>query len=104
MCLGIIGSADANTALAGASPYLEMMGIVTGGWMLARSALAATAVADGDGGGFDAGFLAQKVVTARFWATQVLPRAAGLAPAVTAGPHDLLASVFTGTDARVSIG
>ncbi|MET0145284.1 MAG: acyl-CoA dehydrogenase [Ilumatobacteraceae bacterium] len=102
--LGINGSADANNALAGASPYLEMMGIVTGGWMLARSALAATAVADGDGGGFDAGFLAQKVVTARFWATQVLPRAAGLAPAVTAGPHDLLASVFTGTDARVSIG
>ena len=31
-------------------------------------------------------FLDQKLVTARFFATQVLPQAAGLLPAVTAGP------------------
>jgi hypothetical protein len=83
---------DPNNALAGASPYLRMCGIVTGGWLLARSAAAAQrALAEGRG---DAGFLTQKVLTARFYAEQLLPQAAGLAPAVTAGPEDLLAAVF----------
>ena len=86
------GPADPNISLAGASPYLRMCGIVTGGWLLARSAAAAQrARAEGRG---DAGFLAQKVVTAKFYAEQLLPQAAGLAPAVTAGPGDLLAAVF----------
>ena len=86
------GPADPNNSLAGASPYLRMCGIVTGGWLLARSAAAAQrARAEGRG---DAGFLAQKVVTAKFYAEQLLPQAAGLAPAVTAGPGDLLAAVF----------
>ena len=35
------GAGDPNGALAGATPYLRMAGIVTGGWLLARSALAA---------------------------------------------------------------
>ncbi len=84
--------ADTNNSLAGASPYLRMCGIVTGGWLLARSAAAAQrSLAEGRG---DAGFLAQKVVTAKFYAEQLLPQAAGLAPAVTAGPGDLLAAVF----------
>jgi len=84
--------ADPNNSLAGASPYLRMCGIVTGGWLLARSAAAAQrSLAEGKG---DAGFLAQKVVTAKFYAEQLLPQAAGLAPAVTAGPGDLLAAVF----------
>ena len=39
-------------------------------------------------------FLDQKVVTAHFFATQVLPQAAGLLPAVTAGPADLFAATF----------
>ena len=83
------GSADANNALAGASPYLRMSGIVIGGWLLTRSALAAAALRDGGDSGFSDEFLAQKLVTARFYATQLLPQAAGLAPAVTAGPRDL---------------
>ncbi|MGH9111163.1 MAG: acyl-CoA dehydrogenase [Acidimicrobiales bacterium] len=86
------GLADVNNALAGATPYLRMCGIVTGGWLLARSALAASRALD-DGKG-DADFLRQKVVTARFYAEQLLPQAAGLAPAVQAGPADLLAAVF----------
>jgi 3-(methylthio)propanoyl-CoA dehydrogenase len=86
------GLADPNNALAGATPYLRMCGIVTGGWLLARSALAASrALADGNG---DEGFLRQKIVTARFYAEQLLPQAAGLAPSVQAGPADLLAAVF----------
>ena len=65
------------------------MGLVTGGWLLARSALAARSAA-----GFSDEFLAQKLVTAHFYATQILPQAAGLAPAVTAGAGDLTAAVL----------
>jgi hypothetical protein len=48
----------------------------------------------GDADGFSDEFLAQKVVTARFYATQLLPRAAGLSSAVTAGPADLFAAAL----------
>jgi alkylation response protein AidB-like acyl-CoA dehydrogenase len=76
-------------ALAGATPYLRLFGIVTGGWLLARSAVAACELlASGDG---DPAFLADKVTTARFYATQLLPAARGLVPAVTAGAGDLFA-------------
>ncbi|MCU1378906.1 MAG: acyl-CoA dehydrogenase [Acidimicrobiales bacterium] len=76
-------------ALAGATPYLRMFGIVTGGWLLARSAVAARELlASGEG---DLAFLADKVVTARFYAEQLLPAARGLLPAVTAGAGDLFA-------------
>jgi 3-(methylsulfanyl)propanoyl-CoA dehydrogenase len=88
------GARDPNNLLAGASPYLRMAGMVTGGWLLTKSALAAAELLDGDGGGFSDGFLRQKLVTARFYATQLLPQAVGLASAVTAGPGDLLATTF----------
>src|SRR5690606_14817834 len=84
------GLADPLNALAGASPYLRMCGIVTGGWLLARSAQAAQRLLDAGEG--DAAFLRQKLVTARFYAEQLLPQAGGWAPAVTAGPGDLLAA------------
>ncbi len=73
------GSADAPAAFAGAVPYLKLMGIVTGGWLMAKSALAA---ADGAG---DAGFNAAKRATARCYAEQVLPAAPALLPAVMGG-------------------
>jgi 3-(methylthio)propanoyl-CoA dehydrogenase len=86
------GAANPGSALAGATPYLRMCGIVTGGWLLARSALAAARALD-EGRG-DPAFMRQKIVTARFYADQLLPQAAGLAPAVTAGPADLADAVF----------
>ena len=78
---------EPNDALAGATPYLAMFGLVTGGWLLARSALAAHRLLAGGGGGGDgdAGFLAQKIATARFYCQELLPEAVGLLPAVTAG-------------------
>jgi len=85
------GLEDVRHALAGATPYLRQFGIVAGGWLLAESALAADEVAAAGGGGFDEGFLAAKRTTARFYATQLLPQAAGLAGAVTAGFEDLMA-------------
>jgi alkylation response protein AidB-like acyl-CoA dehydrogenase len=76
-------AAKPNDALAGATPYLRMFGLVTGGWLLARSALAAQQLlVDGHG---DKAWLQEKIATARFYAEQLLPQAAGLASAVTAG-------------------
>jgi alkylation response protein AidB-like acyl-CoA dehydrogenase len=86
------GLADPTNALAGATPYLRMCGIVVGGWLLARSARAARRLLDAGEG--DADFLRQKLVTAKFYAEQILPQASGLAPAVTAGPADLFAATF----------
>jgi len=86
------GLANPVDALAGATPYLRMCGVVVGGWLLARSAQAASRLlADGQG---DADFLRQKLVTTRFYVDQVLPQVHGLVPAVTAGAGDLTAASF----------
>jgi 3-(methylthio)propanoyl-CoA dehydrogenase len=82
------GQAEPNDALAGATPYLRMSGLVVGGWLMARSALAASRLLR-DAGGSDAIFLREKMGTARFYAGQLLPEAAGLLPAVTAGAGPL---------------
>jgi len=82
------GPDEPNDALAGATPYLRLAGLVIGGWLMARSALAASRLlrtADGA----DAAFLQEKIDTARFYAGQLLPQAAGLLPAVTAGAGPL---------------
>jgi alkylation response protein AidB-like acyl-CoA dehydrogenase len=81
-----IGMENPVDVLAGATPYLRLLGIVVGGWLLCRSA-AVAAEADG----LDAGFVADKVVVARFYAEQLAPQARGLLPAVTAGAGDLFA-------------
>jgi alkylation response protein AidB-like acyl-CoA dehydrogenase len=83
------GMEDPNEALAGATPYLEMFGLVAGGYYLARSAVIARDLMEA--GGADASFLEAKIVTARFYCEQLLPRTAGLAPAVMAGKRDLFA-------------
>jgi 3-(methylthio)propanoyl-CoA dehydrogenase len=85
---------DPNNAFAAATPYLRLAGIVTGAWALTKGAIAAAALRASDGGGFSTEFLDQKVVTAHFFATQVLPQARGLLPAVMAGPADLFAATF----------
>jgi alkylation response protein AidB-like acyl-CoA dehydrogenase len=88
------GLTDPNNALAGATPYLRMSGIVTGAWLLARSALVARQLLDAGATGADARRLEQKIVTARFFCDQILPQAVGLLPAVTAGPADLQAAAL----------
>jgi len=81
------GQAEPNDALAGATPYLRLFGQVVGGWLMARSALAAFRLLPGAGS--DAAFFQEKISTARFYAGQLLPQAAGLLPAVTAGAGPL---------------
>ena len=81
--------ANPRAAHAVAVPYLELWGLVTGGWQLGRGALvAAKHLQDGIG---DAGFLAAKIQTARFYAESLLPRASSLAQAVTGGGESVLA-------------
>jgi alkylation response protein AidB-like acyl-CoA dehydrogenase len=83
------GMADVRNALAGATPYLRMFSLVTGGWLMARQALVAHAhLAAGTG---DAGLMGAKLVTARFYAEQLLPAVKGLQSPVTAGFDDLFA-------------
>jgi alkylation response protein AidB-like acyl-CoA dehydrogenase len=83
-----IMAAEPADALAGAAPYLRLVGVVLGGWLMARQALAATArLASAQA---ERAFLEAKVVTARFYCTQLLPQAAALVPAVTAGAPDLV--------------
>jgi alkylation response protein AidB-like acyl-CoA dehydrogenase len=84
------GQAEPNGALAGATPYLRLFGLVIGGWLMARSALAASQLLNsGDGPGTV--FLHEKISTAQFYAQQLLPQASSLLPAVTAGARPLFA-------------
>jgi len=83
------GKTEPNDALAGATPYLRMSGLVVAGWLMARSALAAARLLRSTGGGSDAVFLREKIGTACFYTGQLLPQAAGLLPAVTAGAAPL---------------
>jgi alkylation response protein AidB-like acyl-CoA dehydrogenase len=75
---------DPNAILSGSSPYLRMWGLVVGGWLMARSALAAPAASDRE-------IADTQLVLARFYAEQLLPAAAGLLSAATAGSEDLFA-------------
>ncbi len=74
------GARDPNGALAGSSPYQRMWGLVVGGWLLAKGALAEV------GTGEDT-----RLVVARFYAGQLLPQVSGLLAAATAGAEDLFA-------------
>ena len=74
---------DPARALAGSAPYLRLMGIVTGGWLMARSALAAERRL-GEGVG-DPRFATAKIATARVFAEHFLAIAPALLPAIRGG-------------------
>jgi alkylation response protein AidB-like acyl-CoA dehydrogenase len=77
------GQAD---GLAGATAYLDLLGILAGGWLLAKGALAAARhLGNGDEGVWWSG----RLVIAHFFGEQVLARAPGILAAVTAGAGDL---------------
>jgi hypothetical protein len=74
---------DPDAAAAGATPYLRLFATTLGGFLLARSALAArgTVLAD------------SKHASATFYVGQLLPPATALLPAVTAGSAPLAAEL-----------
>ncbi|MEX2424855.1 MAG: acyl-CoA dehydrogenase [Acidimicrobiia bacterium] len=86
---GRLEEAEYDDALAGATPYLDLMGTLAGGWLMARSWLEADRMLEADEG--DPDFLTTKKATASFYLTQLLPKANGLVPAVTAGSQPLAA-------------
>jgi hypothetical protein len=82
---GFLLDADPGDAMAGATPYQEMLGTLAGGYYLARQAEAAIDEANDDP------WLAAKVSTARFYAATILPPVSGMVGAVTAGSDTVFA-------------
>lgn len=76
---------DPRVVLAGATPYLRALGLVTGGWLMAQAANIA-----GDGANDDE-FYKAKMTTARFYAANMLPQVAGFTRAAMAGADDIMA-------------
>ena len=76
-------AADMPRALAGSVPYLRMLGTISGGWLLAKGALAAQQALGQRSS--QASFLEAKLMTARFFAEHRLAGAPGLLPAVAGG-------------------
>ena len=87
--LAMNGMQDPNQAAAGATPYLRMLGTITGGFFLAKSALAASQLLEE--GSYDKEFLEAKIDTARFYAEQLLPLGTALLGQITAGKETLFA-------------
>jgi hypothetical protein len=79
---------DVRAVAAGAVPFLRLMGIVSGGWMMARAALVAQGkIAAGDADPF----FPAKIATAHFYADHVMAAVAGLAQEVVQGGASALA-------------
>jgi len=80
------GLADPNNALAAASPYLRLLGTVVCGGLMAKAAMAANEhLAE------DEDYHRARIVSAKFFGEQLLPPAAALEGAITAGAADLFA-------------
>ncbi|MBT7943238.1 MAG: acyl-CoA dehydrogenase, partial [Alphaproteobacteria bacterium] len=82
-----------DSVASGAVPYLELMGTTTGGWLMARAALAAHKRLSG---GEDSPFLREKMRSSRFFADQILIRAPVLAATVTRGWAAVMRESATG--------
>ncbi len=81
----INGLETPSDRMAGATPYLEMFGTLCGGYYLARQAIVAHKNARDDA------WMAAKVATAQFYATNLLCRVHGLATPATSGDSLLYA-------------
>ena len=74
-----------KTVSAGSVHYLKLLGLVAGGWLMARGALTAEQkLASGDG---NPAYLNGKLITARFFADQMLIQADMLASQFMSGAN-----------------
>ena len=80
------GMANPDNAGAGAYAYMDLMGLVTLGWMWLKMARAASE-ASGDEG---ADFYEAKLITARFYAERELPLSTALRRKIEAGAETLM--------------
>ena len=83
----IVAEKNPHAAFAGAVPFLKLVGIVAGGWQMARAAL----IAEKQLQSGDKDFLQAKIATARFYADHVLVQAPGLRNTVVNGAAGVLA-------------
>ncbi len=83
------GATDVRAPASASVNLLELLGILTGGWQLARAAqVASVRLAEGDP---DTAFLSAKPLTARFFAEHALPRIAALRTTVITGSGSVMA-------------
>jgi acyl-CoA dehydrogenase len=80
---------DVKGVFAGAVPFLKLMGIVAGSWQLARAALASERLLSSRKG--EESFLKAKIITAQFFAEQVLVQAPALRDTVVKGAAGVMA-------------
>ncbi len=74
--------AEPNAVFAGSVPYLMLAGTTVAGWQMARALIAAEdALARGE----DAGFMAAKIATARFYGDHILNKAPALRDSIVEG-------------------
>jgi len=88
MWLAQNGMANPDNAGAGAYAYMDLMGLVSLGWMWLKIASAAQRALDG--GAEDRAFHENKLVTARFYAERELPLAGALRRKIEAGAETLM--------------
>ncbi|HEX6295964.1 MAG TPA: acyl-CoA dehydrogenase [Burkholderiales bacterium] len=80
---------DVKDVFAGAVPFLKLMGVVAGGWQMAKAALASERnLASGEA---DKSFYEAKIKTARFYADHVLVQAPALRDTVVKGGAGVMA-------------
>jgi alkylation response protein AidB-like acyl-CoA dehydrogenase len=77
------GKTNAALSAASATPFLQLFGNMLGGFFLTKSALLAQEDLAAKNG--DPEFQASKILTARFYATHILPTCGGLAEVVRTG-------------------
>jgi len=88
MWLAQNGMANPDNAGAGAYPYMELMGVVSLGWMWLKMASAsAKAIAEGAD---DRSFHEAKLATARFYAARELPLSIALRRRIEAGAESVM--------------
>jgi hypothetical protein len=88
MWLAQNGMANPDNAGAAAYAYMDLMGLVSLGWMWLKLSDAAQRALDA--GGEDRAFHEAKIVTARFYAERELPMAGALRRKIEAGAEALM--------------
>ncbi len=85
----ILEQQDARKTAAGAVPYLRLAGTVIGGWHMAKAAqISVDKLAENDE---NADFYRSKIITSRFYASNIMPQATALVATITQGADDVLA-------------
>jgi len=82
------GNENPNAPASASFNYMMCMGVLTGGWLMLKSAVAAQAKIDA---GSDDVFYTSKIATAQFYVEQILPRSLAHKTAVMSGADSIMA-------------